>query len=168
MLMDALQELTLACAAVDPPVLDEARRSLEEAEGLIEFDPSPWNRFTNAAARESVERAAGNSRDAAQARAWALRYYGEFRDTGGTPPTLEIRWIDEIRDCFVKAGCPDAHTFLSHNATLGKFPRVRQSLIDIVNGSEKRETLLANAANAAVHWELSKLIDVLIGRTTNS
>jgi tetratricopeptide (TPR) repeat protein len=168
MLMTASQELALACIGIDPPAIDEARLSVEEAERLIEFDPSPWSRFTIAHARESVEDAAGNSAGAADARAVALRYYGEYRDAGGTAPTPEAQWIDEIRDAFVKGGRPDAHTFLSQNPVLAELPRVRKSLIAVVEGSEHRDMLLANTASAAAHWELSNLIDILIGRTNEA
>jgi hypothetical protein len=45
---------------------------------------------------------------------------------------------------------------------------VRKSLIAVVEGSEHRDMLLANTASAAAHWELSNLIDILIGRTNEA
>jgi hypothetical protein len=106
MLMTASQELALACIGIDPAAIDEARLSVEEAERLIEFDPSPWSRFTIAHARESVEDAEGNSAGAADARAVALRYYGEYRDAGGQPQRRRPSGSTKSAMPLLKAGVP--------------------------------------------------------------
>jgi hypothetical protein len=165
MLLTASQQLASALLGIDPPALDAARAALEEAERLQPSSPDPWTAVTIAHVREWLERLSGNEAAARDARALGVRVYGAFRDAGGAPQRSDALTIAQIHEEYVRAGSPDANTFLRTNQRMSTLPRVRDALIGATDDRQERSTLLEQTTTADLEWELARLLDVLVDRS---
>ncbi len=165
MLLTASQQLASALLGIDPPALDAARAALEEAERLQPSSPDAWTTVTIAHVREWLERLSRNEAAARDARALSVRVYGAFRDAGGVPQRPDALTIAQIHDESMRAGSPDASTFLRTNQRMSTLPQVRNALIAAVGDRQGRSTLLEQTTTADLEWELARLFDALVDRS---